>query len=256
MRIRSAPTVYALSLTAVAALGIGLWAGTAGAVSHVPGLSHAGKRAAIGARMYPRDCAGTCFSLYSRKLGISATMNAHIPGDEGTGGRAGRDINVHLARNSRPNENFVPSAIGQVSQFCGADVHDFFAANSYACRNYPDFWVFEAQWSPFGNESGLCAGVAAAGRSNEDVTLQPCGVSARTVWIGDRSNGRGGDCRYPGNYCPWVNGSDASSSQPLALTLDTSTVTPPDRLKVEPLALSNGIAADNQEFAYFWGPVA
>jgi hypothetical protein len=254
MRMRGTPAVYVLSLTAAAALGIGVWAGTAGAVSHVPRVSHAGTRPAIGSGMYPRDCAGTCFSLYSRKLGIGRTMNAHIPGDTGTGGRTGRKINVRLARNSRPNENFVPSAIGRVSQFCGADPHDYFPATSYACTHYPDFWVFEAQWSPFGNESGLCAGVAVAGRGGENVTLQPCGASARTLWIGDRANGLGGDCRYPGNYCPWVNGGAADSAHPLALTVDTSTVVPADQLKVERLLLTG--AGGNQEFAYFWGPVA
>lgn len=262
MRVRLTPAVYIVSLTAVVALGLGLWVGTAGAASHGQAArrGHAVYRGrmgvAIGSGMRTGDCAGTCFSLYSRQLGISATMNAHIPGDTGTGGTAGRKINVHLARNSRPNENFVPSAIGRVSQFCGSDANDFFSATSYACENFASFWVFEAQWSPFGNNSGLCAGVAVADLNGESVTLQPCGGSARTLWIGDRANGRGGDCRYPGNYCPWVNGSGAGSSPPLVLTLDTRTLVPADQLKVERLQLTGGTPGDGQEFAYFWGPVA
>ena len=43
----------------------------------------------------------------------------------------------------------------------------------------------ELEYSPFGVDSGLCVGVAATAAAKEGVTLQPCGVSAKTVWIGD-----------------------------------------------------------------------
>ena len=34
-------------------------------------------------------------------------------------------------------------------------------------------------------DSGLCLGVATTAFQDEGVTLQPCGVSAKTVWIVD-----------------------------------------------------------------------
>jgi hypothetical protein len=251
-RLRLALAVCAPSLAAAAVLTVGLRTGAADAARHAPAVS----RASAGSGMHADRCAGTCFSLYSRQLGFGLTMNAHIPGDKGIGGTAGRKINLHLAKNARPNENFVPSAIGLVWQFCGTGGSVSFAADSYACQHYQNLWIFEAQWSPSGNESGLCAGVSRGGRASESVTLQPCGVSARTLWIGDRLNGLGGDCRYAGNYCPWVNGAGVDTNLPLALTLDPKSLVPANALKVEPLALANGVAGNDQEFAYFWGPVA
>ncbi len=255
MGIRVTPAVCVLALTAAAALGVGLWVGTADAVSHRAGAHRVRAGADGHSGMDAGACAGACMSLYSRQLGAAVTMNAHVPGDRGTGGRAGGIVNVHLARNNRPNEDFTPMVIGRVGQLCGTDAHDFFAPASYACQNDQSFWVFEAQWSPFGNESGLCAGLAVAEVAGENVTLQHCGASTRTLWIGDRANGRGGDCRYPGNYCPWISGTDPGSADPLALTLDSTAKRPADQLRVRPLSLSGTIASDSQEFAYFWGPV-
>ena len=34
-------------------------------------------------------------------------------------------------------------------------------------------------------DSGLCVGVAMTAFQNEKVSLQPCGVSSKTVWIVD-----------------------------------------------------------------------
>ena len=50
---------------------------------------------------------------------------------------------------------------------------------------FPDDPAFENEYAPFGVESGLCMGVAATAFSDEGVTLQPCGVSSKTVWILD-----------------------------------------------------------------------
>ena len=45
--------------------------------------------------------------------------------------------------------------------------------------------MFENAYAPFGVFSGLCSGVAATVFQGEGVTLQPCGVSGRTLWIVD-----------------------------------------------------------------------
>ena len=133
MRLRLAPAVCTLSLAAAVLLGLGLQGGAAGAAGAAPAAGHGGSRFSAGSGMHADHCAGTCFSLYSRQFGTGLTMNAHIPGDAGSGGTQGRKMNLHPARNARPNENFVPYAIGLVWQFCGTGGTDFFAANSYAC---------------------------------------------------------------------------------------------------------------------------
>ncbi len=61
-------------------------------------------------------------------------------------------------------------------------------------------------------DSGLCAGVAATAVAGEKVTLQPCGVSAKTVWIVDSADTVGH------GYVPLINGSDTNFSQPFVLT--------------------------------------
>jgi hypothetical protein len=172
-----------------------------------------------------------------------------------------------VAQNNRPNGDWIPSVSGRVFQFCGFFANDFFSPTSYPCLHYPFFQVFEMEWSPNGNASGLCAGVAVAGVNGENVTLQPCGASAKTVWIADRDNSTlGTDCRNPVippvsagdpsvNFCPWVNGGDTNFSNPLVATLDTGTSNPTNQMKLTRELLHNNIASSNQQFAFFIGPV-
>ncbi len=255
MRRRSTRSWYAMSAIAVAAIGFGLWTGGASARTKEPAVARQGNAAEGHQAMTATGCAGSCFSLYSRRIGTGQSMNAYIPGDTGTGGRVGRLVNLSPAMNFRPNSNFTPSVVGQVRQFCGAEGNKFFSPTSYVCVNYPNSWLFEADWSPSGDQSDLCAGVAVVGQSDEAVTLQQCGASDRTLWIGDRTNGRGGDCRYPGDYCAWVSASDAHSGPPLVLTVVTGSRVLPNQLRIEPLLLAGRFASNVQQFAYFWGPV-
>jgi len=57
--------------------------------------------------------------------------------------------------------------------------------------SYPDLYAWELQYAPYGVDSGLCVGLASTAVSGEGVTLQPCGVSAKTVWITDTVNAAG-----------------------------------------------------------------
>ena len=52
-------------------------------------------------------------------------------------------------------------------------------------KTTPNVPAFENEYAPFGVDSGLCMGVATTAVNGEGVTLQPCGVSANTVWILD-----------------------------------------------------------------------
>ena len=254
MRKRFTQAFYAVSAAAVAASGLCLSTGTASADTHV-------KKDTVA-------CGSLCVSLFSAQLGSQQTLNAFIKGDTGTGGKVGKKVNLHIAGNFRPNGDFEPSVSGFVFQYCGFLANDFFSPTSYVCTHYPFFDVFELNWAPFGNESALCAGVQTAAVAGENVTLQNCGVSAKTVWVLDRNNATlGTDCRVattppvgPGNdpsvnYCPWINGGDTKFSQPLVLTLDTGTQKPTNQLKLEPESHVGGLVRTNQLFAFYFGPV-
>ena len=88
------------------------------------------------------------------------------------------------------------------------------------CFRYAEDYIFEVQYSPYGVNSGLCVGVAAANVSGEGVTLQPCGVNANTWWIADLAHAY---VAPPGPhmfqfFTPWVNAGSANFTQPLVLT--------------------------------------
>jgi len=82
-------------------------------------------------------------------------------------------------------------------------------------KYYPDDPAFEIQYSPYGVDSGLCMGLASAAASGGKVTLQPCGDSARTVWIADTYDS---PSTLFNGYVPLINGSDGNFSQPFVLT--------------------------------------
>ena len=82
---------------------------------------------------------------------------------------------------------------------------------------FPDDPAFENEYAPFGVESGLCMGVAATAFSDEGVTLQPCGVSSKTVWILDTYDQFSFRDAFK-NGIPLINGSNTNFSQPFVLS--------------------------------------
>src|SRR5205814_7569329 len=49
----------------------------------------------------------------------------------------------------------------------------------------PNDPAIELEYAPFGVDSGLCLGTATTAIHGEGVSLQPCGLSSKTVWIAD-----------------------------------------------------------------------
>lgn len=196
-------------------------------------------------------CGRNCLDLSSLVLGPDLIQNADIRRDNGTGGKVGQTLNLKTASNTVPDEDFTNAKVGDLADFCG----NLISATSYACLNYPKtFPVYESNWAPFGNESGLCAGVRVAGRDNEPVTLQNCGATARTLWVGD-VHARVTSHRMV--YFPWVNASDPNFSHPLVLTVDQSSVRPDNQLRVARLnTLTGGVVPDTQQFTMQHGPAA
>jgi hypothetical protein len=224
------------------------------AVTSVIGLS-AGSAASASVRPAATPACGfNCFNLFSLVLGPRTIQNAYVPGDTGTGGKAGIEVNLNLASNTHPNEDFTGAQVGTLLDFCPNFGGTGLSQTSYVCINYPsNYPVFESNWSPFGNESGLCTGSKLPLNSGRETTLQPCGVNATTIWVGDLANSviRGGRL-----YLPWVNGASTTFSHALVLTVDPSTRNPINQLRVQSLnKLTGGAIADTQQFSFFFGPV-
>jgi hypothetical protein len=224
------------------------------AITSVAGLSAAtGASASVRPAATPA-CSYNCFNLFSLVLGRRAIQNAYVPGDTGTGGRAGMEVNLNLASNTHPNEDFTGAQVGTLSDYCPNLGGSGLSATSYVCINYPaGYPVFEANWSPFGNESGLCTGVKLPLYSGREATLQPCGTSTSTIWVGDLANSTTSHGRV---YLPWVNGASTTFSHALVLTVDPSTRNPINQLRVQSLnKLTGGVVSDTQQFSFFIGPV-
>jgi hypothetical protein len=244
----------------------GLAAGVA--VTTAIGMMGAGAASAATHHAKPNAteaCGDNCYAIYSELLGDGTILNAYVHGDTGAGGTVGNKVNLKFASNSHPNEDFTDYAIGNgtqetVADFCSAwPAPQSFNPLSYVCQNYFDDVVFEWSWSPFGNESGLCAGVSRAGVNNENVTLQNCGASDNTLWIADYLLSSDGattpaDC-VDDDYCPWVNGGDTNFSHPLVMTVNAGSSHPDNQVIVErENLLDGGAVRDNQEFASYIGP--
>jgi len=229
------------------------------AISSVIGLSAATMASAATAQPSAKPaatpaCGFNCFNLSSLTLGLRTIQNAYIPGDTGTGGKVGQRLNLNFASNSHPNEDFTGAQVGTLLDFCPNFGGTGLSQTSYVCINYPSSYpVFESDWSPFGNESGLCAGAQLPVASGESVTLQNCGTTASTIWVGDLANAT---IRFGRVYLPWVNGASTNFSHQLTLTVDPGTAKPINQLKLQTLnKLTGGTVPDTQEFTFFFGPV-
>ena len=87
-----------------------------------------------------------------------------------------------------------------------------------SCTKGVDDPAFETEYAPYGVDSGLSVGVASTAVQNEGVSLQPCGVSSRTVWILDLNDS---PSTFNHDYVPLINGSDTNFSHPFVLTRRT-----------------------------------
>lgn len=89
----------------------------------------------------------------------------------------GQPIVLAPASNSDPREDFFLSFQGLVSDFIAAGLV------SPGLSPYNDKNVYEFEYTPNGVGTGTCIGVGVTPGNNTPVDLEPCGVSAKTVWI-------------------------------------------------------------------------
>jgi hypothetical protein len=163
------------------------------------------------------SCGNSCIDIFSRQFGTHHTPNFVMDVFQ-QGARTGQPIILFRASNSDPAEDFVFSFNGLTSDFFAAGlvsaaVNLHYGGGSVGATDDP---AFEIEYSPFGVQSGMCVGTATTAIQGEGVTLQPCGVSSKTVWILDTFDQP--FLFFFRGEAPLINGSDTNFSHPFVMT--------------------------------------
>jgi hypothetical protein len=189
----------------------------AATLTMVGGVSTVGVLSAGTAGAATPSCGSSCIDIFSRQFGTHRTPNFVVDVFR-QGLKVGQPIILFRTSNSDPAEDFTVAFQGLVSDFFAAGlvssaVNLHYGGGSVGATDDP---AFEIEYAPFGVDSGLCMGTATTALPGEGVTLQPCGVSSKTVWIVDTF-----DQSFPAftqGYVPLINGSDTNFSHPFVLT--------------------------------------
>ena len=207
----------------------------------VGGVGTAGVLTAGTASAATPSCGIACVNLFSYDFGTHHSPNFVVDVLR-QGEKVGQPIILFRTANFDPAEDWTVAFQGTVSDFFAAQLVSSTLALHYGCipagdpgANFPncpfsvtgfptsgsaptsDYLAFENEYAPFGVDSGLCLGVAATAFNDEGVTLQPCGVSSKTVWVLDTLDQQFTHAWAHG-YIPLINGSDTNFSQPFVLT--------------------------------------
>jgi hypothetical protein len=181
------------------------------------------------------SCGPTCIDIFSKDFGTAASPQFTVDVFR-QGEKSGQPIILFRQSNSDPALDWTISDDGQVSDFYAAGLVSAELALHYGCNgtivvagaSIPcaptgavDDYAFEDQYSPFGVDSGLCAGLASTAFQGEGITLQPCGFSARTIWVADTLDSCPSNPLYSAEI-PLINGSDLNFSHPFVATYPAS----------------------------------
>ena len=108
------------------------------------------------------------------------------------GEKVGQPVILYRATNYDPAEDFILSYQGLVSDFFAAGLVSASTELHYGGGSTQENGVktaddpaWEVEYAPYGVASGLCAGVGSTAAQGGKVSLQPCGVTSKTVWIAD-----------------------------------------------------------------------
>jgi hypothetical protein len=176
-----------------------------------------------------RFCGPRCIDFFSRQAGTYRHPGIVLD-VLGQRKKAGQPIGGFRASRHDPGEDFVVSFRGKVSELHSAGlVTDWLAlrygglgcqvyrpASRKCLRYYPDVYAYEIEYAPLGADTGLCVGTPGAARDGTPVSLQPCGASARTVWVVDLAHSVGPRTSHP--FAPLINGSESGFTLPYVLT--------------------------------------
>jgi hypothetical protein len=206
---------------------------TAATLTLVGGVGVAGVLTAGSASAATPSCGNACIDIFSHQFGTHKSPN-YVVDVLRQGEKTGQPIILFRTANFDPAEDWTAAFQGTTADFFAAGLVSSAVALHYGCIptvNFPDCYgqtkfavndpAFEIEYAPFGVDSGLCMGLAATAFNDEGVTLQPCGVSSKTVWIDDIFDS---PSTLFGGYIPVINGSDTNFSQPFVLTYPNDSV--------------------------------
>ena len=184
----------------------------------VGGLGAAGALTAGSASAATPSCGHSCIDVFSHQFGTHKSPNFVVDVLR-QGEKVGQPIILFRTANFDPAEDFTVAFQGTVADFFAAGLVSAAVNLHYGggAAGFPNDFAFENEYAPFGVDSGLCMGVAATAVQGEGVTLQPCGVSSKTVWVLDTLDQQFTKAWAHG-YIPLINGSDTNFSQPFVLT--------------------------------------
>ena len=118
-------------------------------------------------------CGAACADFYSGASGTSFVLDT-----ANTAGQAGQALTLAKASGASKGEDFTVDALGTV--------HDFYQAGLLSGglnKLYSGLFVYEIEYTPRATPSNLCQGTAGTPGAGTPVTLESCGMKAKTVWI-------------------------------------------------------------------------
>jgi hypothetical protein len=124
-------------------------------------------------------CGALCSDFYSATSGTAFVLDAP--------NQAGQPVTLARANRASKGEDFVLQVLGTVSDFRAAG---FVPAGLNAL--YGGLSVYEIEYAPGASNSFLCLGTAGTPGAGTPVTLEPCGVQAKTLWIFTEQKTSGG----------------------------------------------------------------
>ena len=189
----------------------------AAALTMVGGVGAASALTAGTASAATPSCGSSCINVFAKQFGTHKSPNFTVDVLR-QGERAGQPIILFRTANYDPALDWTVAFQGTVADFYAAKLVSSALALHYGglAAGFPNDPAFENEYAPYGVDSGLCLGVATTAVQGEGVTLQPCGVSANTVWILDYQDSW--SIFNHGGYIPLINGSDTNFSHPFVLT--------------------------------------
>lgn len=170
------------------------------------GLGAAGE---LSANAATPGCGDGCIQIYSAAFGTSAQPNLVETVYRGVA-RTGQPTVMQPVSTS--------SAAGDIVGHHAGTVADFYKdglVSTEVNEHYGSLRAVEVEYAPHGGHTGLCAGLAHTAYQGEGLTLQPCGTSARTVWIIDTADSPATAAR---GHFPLVNGSTTDLAHPYTMT--------------------------------------
>jgi hypothetical protein len=133
--------------------------------------------AALPATAATPACGSTCLAVFSHALGSYGQPNfvEHVFGGVA---RVGQPTGLNLASNSDASEDFINPHPGTVFDYYALGL-----VSAAVNEHYGPLTASQLEYTPGGTPTGLCVGLAVDPYQNEPLSLQPCTVPGRTVWI-------------------------------------------------------------------------